>query len=148
MPDILHRVVIRSTAEEVYRALSTIEGLAGWWTRETRGDPSPGGAITFDFAGQASIRVLVAELRPQTRVEWEVTDGPDDWVGTRIRFDLADDAGFPAVLFSHSGWRAQTEFMHQCSTKWAVYLLSLKDLLEQGEGAPFPDDVRISVSAD
>jgi hypothetical protein len=33
--------------------------------------------------------------------------------------------------------------MHHCSTKWAVCLLSLKQLLETSAGAPFPRDVKI-----
>lgn len=30
--------------------------------------------------------------------------------------------------------------MHYRSTKWGVYMLSLKWLLEKGIGAPYPDD--------
>jgi len=36
------------------------------------------------------------------------------------------------------------EFMHHCSTKWATFMLSLKQLVETGKGAPSPDDVQIS----
>jgi hypothetical protein len=35
------------------------------------------------------------------------------------------------------------EFMLHCSTKWAVFLMSLKSLLETGTGAPDPRDVKI-----
>jgi hypothetical protein len=34
--------------------------------------------------------------------------------------------------------------MHHCSTKWAVFLLSLKALLETGAGSPFPHDTQIN----
>jgi hypothetical protein len=34
--------------------------------------------------------------------------------------------------------------MHHCSTKWGTFLMSLKRLLETGEGAPDPRDVHIS----
>ena len=34
--------------------------------------------------------------------------------------------------------------MHHCSTKWAAYLMSLKELVETGQGAPAPNDVQIS----
>jgi hypothetical protein len=56
-------------------------------------------------------------------------------VGTEIRFRLEwrDDQTF--VLFSHEGWRKPNEFMHHCSTKWATFLLSLKDLVENGKAA-------------
>ena len=39
MVDILHRVGVEgSTPEAVYRALTTVDGLAGWWTEDTTGD--------------------------------------------------------------------------------------------------------------
>jgi hypothetical protein len=46
--------------------------------------------------------------------------------------------------FKHAGWKEPVEFMHHCSTKWAIYLMSLKALVETGKGAPSPDDVQIS----
>jgi hypothetical protein len=33
--------------------------------------------------------------------------------------------------------------MHHCGTKWAVFLLSLKSLLETGKGAPAPNDIKL-----
>jgi uncharacterized protein YndB with AHSA1/START domain len=38
MVDILHRVGIKSAVAEVYAALTTAEGLAGWWTTNTQGE--------------------------------------------------------------------------------------------------------------
>ena len=38
--------------------------------------------------------------------------------------------------------------MHHCSTKWAMFLMSLKSLVETGTGAPFPNDVHISNKGD
>jgi hypothetical protein len=31
------------------------------------------------------------------------------------------------------------EFMYECSTQWAVFLLSLKSLVETGAGRPYPN---------
>ena len=50
---------------------------------------------------------------------------------------------YTIVLFKHEGWREPVEFMHHCSTKWATFLMSLKELLENGRGRPAPDDVLI-----
>ncbi len=47
------------------------------------------------------------------------------------------------VLFRHANWREVVEFTAHCSTKWATFLLRLKDLLETGKGRPAPDDLRI-----
>lgn len=45
--DILHRVGIKSSLNDVYGALTTREGLAGWWASDTRGDSSVGGVLQF-----------------------------------------------------------------------------------------------------
>jgi hypothetical protein len=58
--------------------------------------------------------------------------------------DLRQDGVYTIVLFEHRGWAEPVEFMNHCSTKWAVFLLSLKQLLETGHGSPDPDDVPIS----
>jgi hypothetical protein len=38
-------------------------------------------------------------------------------------------------------WKEPVEFMHHCSTKWGVFLLSLKSLLETGKGAAWPHEI-------
>ena len=48
--DILHKVGVKgSTPEKVYDALTTIDGLSGWWTRDTTGDAGLGGVVAFRF---------------------------------------------------------------------------------------------------
>jgi hypothetical protein len=71
-------------------------------------------------------------------------DGPPEWLGTKIRFDLKREDDYTVILFRHEGWKEPVEFMYHCSTKWAVFLMSLKSLVETGAGQPSPNDVRIS----
>jgi uncharacterized protein YndB with AHSA1/START domain len=143
MPDILHRVGIRSTTDAVYTALTSIEGLAGWWTTDTEGDGgNPGGVIRFRF-GAGGFDMRVADLKPGKHVLWEVVAGPEEWVGTHVRWDLRQVDEHAIVLFKHEGWKEPVEFMHHCSTKWALFLMSLKQLIEDGKGAPVPYDVKI-----
>ncbi len=145
MVDILHRIGVPSSPEDVYAALTTIDGLKGWWTETTKGDPDPGGVIEFRFAPVPDgFDMKVMDAQPGELVLWEVVDGPDEWVGTQVRFELKQEDGFTIVLFSHVGWREPVEFMHHCSTKWATYLMSLKHFLETGLGEPSPGDVAIS----
>ena len=42
---------------------------------------------------------------------------------------------FTIVMFAHTGWREPCAFMNHCSTKWATFLMSLKQLVETGSGA-------------
>ena len=143
MPDILHRVGIRAPLDDVYSALATRDGLAKWWTTDTRGESAIGSTVHFQFGDRGFFDMEVAELVPATRVLWRVTDGPAEWIGTTIRWDLKQEDDFAIILFNHEGWREPVEFMHHCSTKWAIFLMSLKTLLEAGKGAPFPNDVEI-----
>lgn len=142
MVDILHRVGIRSSVDDVYKALTTREGLAGWWTSNTQGESSVGGVLQFRF-GAGGFDMKVLELQPSTRVLWQVVDGPPEWIGTRVSWELKQDGDFVVILFKHLGWKEPVEFMHHCSTKWAVFLLSLKSLVETGKGAPDPNDTKI-----
>jgi len=143
MVDILHKVGIEgSTAEEVYAALTTLDGLAGWWTEDTTGGTDVGSVIAFRFAA-GGFDMLVRELDSAKRVQWQVVDGPEEWVGTTVSFDLRQEGDYTIVIFKHEGWREPVEFMHHCSTKWATYLMSLKAMVETGKGAPAPRDVKI-----
>jgi uncharacterized protein YndB with AHSA1/START domain len=141
--EILHKVgVADATTNDVYDALTTVDGLAGWWATDTSGDPSVGGVLKFRFEA-GGIDMEVVELEPGRSVRWRVADGPEEWLGTSVRWDLRQDDGWATVLFAHEGWSEPVEFMHHCSTKWGVFLLSLKQLVETGEGAPEPRDVKI-----
>ncbi|MFN3350835.1 SRPBCC family protein [Pseudorhodoplanes sp.] len=141
MPDILHRVGIKSSPNEAYKALTAIDGLADWWTNDTHGQSKVGEVIRFRFGDNGGFDMKVLELDPGKRVLWQVVDGPAEWIGTKISFDLRREDDFTVVLFKHQGWAEPVEFMHHCSTKWATFLMSLKSLIETGKGAPYPDDV-------
>jgi len=151
MTDILHRIgVLGSRPEPVYQALTTVDGLAGWWTVETRASSGASGTIhvgdviEFRFPPVGGFDIEVVESVPPDRVVWRVLDGPEEWIGTTITWDLQQDDDYTIVLFAHRDWAAPVEFMYHCSTKWASFLMSLKSLVETGEGAPAPADVQIS----
>jgi uncharacterized protein YndB with AHSA1/START domain len=147
MVDILHRVGIKSSPDAVYKALATREGVAGWWTNNTQGESKVGGLLKFSFSAGGSeiggFEMKVLELQPAKRVLWQVVGGPEEWIGTKISFELKQESNYAIVLFKHQGWKEPVEFMHHCSTKWAIFLMSLKSLVETGKGAPNPDDVKI-----
>jgi uncharacterized protein YndB with AHSA1/START domain len=142
MPDILHRVGIRSSAAKVFDALATLDGLSHWWIIGTTGDPAIGGTIHFDPAG-GGFDMRVLESRPGEVVRWKCTGGPQEWIGTELTFHLRQEKDQTVVLFTHAGWRDPMEFMHHCSTKWATFLLSLRNWVERSEGRPHPYDLKI-----
>jgi uncharacterized protein YndB with AHSA1/START domain len=147
MPDILHRVGVKASLADTYKAVATREGLAGWWTTSTTGESKVGGVLKFRFIADGvdigGFDMKVLEMKPAERVLWQVVDGPPEWIGTRVSWELKQEDDYSIILFQHLGWKEPVEFMHHCSTKWGSYLMSLKSLVETGKGAPSPDDVRI-----
>ncbi|MFI5924535.1 SRPBCC domain-containing protein [Micromonospora sp. NPDC051543] len=144
MVDILHRVGVVAPLDDVYRAVATPQGLASWWTTDTVGTSEVGGQLAFRFGDVGGFDMQVLELDPRGHVRWRVTGGPEEWVGTEVDWHLDQRGDYTIVLFAHQGWREPVEFMHHCSTKWATFLMSLKELVETGRGRPAPDDVAIS----
>jgi len=145
MVDIMHRVGIAGASPgAVYDALTTVDGLAGWWTEDTQGTSEVGGVLEFRFPPIGGFDMEVVDLVPGERVSWRVVDGPAEWIGTSVEWELRQDGDWTIVMFAHRGWSEPVPFLHHCSTKWATFLLSLKQLVESGEGVPAPGDLVIS----
>ena len=107
MADILHRIgVDNGSPQRVYDALSTLDGLSGWWAERTTGDTDPGGVIEFRF-GPGGIDMKVVELDPGRLVRWEVVGGPEEWIGTGVRFDIRQDGDWTTDAPGGFGARAR-----------------------------------------
>jgi uncharacterized protein YndB with AHSA1/START domain len=148
MADIIHRIGIKAPVSKVYAALSTVEGVAGWWTKNTTGDYKTGGNIKVQFNSPdgkevGSMEMEVTALEPDKKVQWRFKAGPDEWIGTDAVFDLYQDGEYTIVLFVHKNWSEVVEFMAHCSMKWGTFMLSLREFVETGKGKPSPDDLKI-----
>jgi uncharacterized protein YndB with AHSA1/START domain len=126
MPDILHRVGIKSSSlDAVYKALTTREGLSGWWTNDTQGEGKVGGVLQFRF-GAGGIDMKVLELQPAKRVLWQVVDGPKEWMGTKVSWDLKQEGDWTGVLFGERRSRAQRHQARQLGVSSASLCLPHK----------------------
>jgi uncharacterized protein YndB with AHSA1/START domain len=148
MVDIIHRIGIRAPVAAVYNALTTLDGLGHWWTEEVRGETCIGGRIEFSFrtkTGDLLGRMVMAvqDLDANKAVRWRCVEGPEEWVGTDITFELSEQDGQTIILFGHRNWREAVEATYHCSMKWATFLLSLREYLETGTGKPSPHDLKI-----
>lgn len=148
MANIIHRIGIKSSPAQVYKAIATIEGLAHWWTEEVEGNENKGGKIEFVFrteTGDIKGKMImeVQELNTEKSIRWRCIDGPPEWIGTVITFDLSIQGGQTIIIFGHRNWKEEIEFMAHCSMKWAVFLLSLREYVETGKGKPSPHDLKI-----
>lgn len=126
MVDILHRIGIKASTAQVYKSLTTIDGLANWWTEDTKGNLQVGGKIEFTFqnpTGEVIGKMVmkVTDLNDQKEVRWNCVDGPSDWIGTDITFQLSQQGDQTIILFGHRNWKEAVEATYHCSMKWAVF---------------------------
>jgi uncharacterized protein YndB with AHSA1/START domain len=143
MFEIRHRVGISGSAGDIYRLLTTDEGLSRWWTTDTRGAGDPGSVIAFRFDGDGP-DFEVVELIANQKVVWRHSgEIPPAWRGSEISFELEPAGKQIFVNFRHYNWATTDNFLAHCSTKWGVFMLSLKSCIETGRGQPFPDDIHI-----
>ena len=143
--EIRHRVGINAPIAEVYDAFATREGATRWWTRDVQGDDGVGGKLEYLFGSRdRMVTMEIVELTAPSRVVWRCIQGPDEWIGATMTFDLRAEGDETVVMFTHDGWREPVEFMHHCSTAWAYFLLSAKRGLEGGQATPYPDNELIS----
>jgi len=148
MADIIHRIGIKAPVSKVYNALSTVEGVADWWTKDTTGESKSGGTVKVLFRSPTgkelgTMQFEVTQLKPNQEVVWRFKSGPEEWLGTDVSFSLSQSGDYTMLMFGHKNWREPVEFMAHCSMKWATFLLSLKELVETGKGKPAPEDLKI-----
>jgi uncharacterized protein YndB with AHSA1/START domain len=104
MPDIFHQLQIKADVEEVFRAVSTPEGINVWWTNHCDGEPADGSVYELFFAPGYDWRAVVSKCVPNCTFELTMTNADEDWAGLRVGFELVDNDGTVVVKFYNSGW--------------------------------------------
>lgn len=126
--------------DRVSDALTTLGGLAGWWTSLVRGSPAAGGEIEFAFAGlDEKIVMRVDQATPPSTVIWTCLahTGHPEWQGTTIVFELIRDGNDAGVLrFRHIGLSPVLSCYETCDRGWDHFLASLLSYAQGGEGSP------------
>jgi len=124
--------------EKVYAALTTTEGLSGWWTTIVKAEAAVGAVVSFTFAGDFNPEMRVTALEPPAVVRWECAGGHEPWAQNTFRFELADKAGGTAVRFWQDYARELSDDAYGTyNFNWGYYLESLRQYCETGEGKPF-----------
>jgi uncharacterized protein YndB with AHSA1/START domain len=138
MADMLHQVYIDAPPQRVYDAISTGEGPKSWWTADTEAETRVGSIAVFGFFKRTTVfRMEIDELTPAKRIRWRCVDGPDEWKGTEISFELKENPEGGTVLdFRHGGWRSRDGAYPLCNTTWGALMIRLKDYVEGKNPGP------------
>ncbi len=137
MAGIKHYLLIKASPEKVYTALTTTEGLKGWWTLEAKAEEFVGGIAEFIFGDQYHNKMKVTYLEPNKKIGWECLGGDKEWVGTTIIFDIEKKGVDTILRFTHGNWKEETDFFASCNYHWGYYMSSLAKYCETGKGTPF-----------
>jgi uncharacterized protein YndB with AHSA1/START domain len=124
--------------EKVYRALTTEEGLAGWWSTVVGVQPGVGGVIDFRFARDFNPDMEVKTLNPNHLVGWKCIAGHDNWRDNTFSFGLRQSSGETDLMFVQVyAQELSDEVYGTYNRNWGHYLGSLKRFCETGTGTPF-----------
>lgn len=122
----------------VFAAVSTVDGLSGWWTTDTVGSPEPGGELRFTFTDGTAV-MRVDERTSPTVERWTCLghSGQPEWAQTTVAFRLTEvNPAVTRLEFAHGGLRPQLDCYHQCSAGWDYLMRSLAAYAETGTGRP------------
>ena len=133
-------ITAKITAAE---AIKKISNVPGWWgvtfsgSSEKQNDTfivKMGGDSFFDFT--------VAELIPDKRVVWLITDcympwyaDKKEWANTKLIFDLSETDGETSLNFMHQGLTPDVECYKDCEPGWTHWIrTSLWSYFTTGKG--------------
>lgn len=123
---------VEQSPEEVFKTLLNVRE---WWSGLFDESFEGSSEITgdeFSFragAGAHYSKQKLIEVVPHEKLVWEVTDSnlsfvdkPDEWVGTRLSFEISKGSDQTNVKFSHEGLVPEMECYDSCSSAWSQYI--------------------------
>jgi uncharacterized protein YndB with AHSA1/START domain len=138
----IHQVLdIETSNDNVWEALTTRDGLAGWWS--TRVEVSDAAAvesvIDFTFGGNFNPDMEITAVDADSAVEWKCVGGHGPWADNTFRFEVEGLDGDRTRLrfWQHYATELSDDEYGIYNFNWGYYLQSLKELVETGSGKPF-----------
>jgi hypothetical protein len=136
MKTILHAFDITAERAAVFDALTTLDGLAGWWTTSVGGAAGQGGVIDFTFGGDFNPLMRVGDVG-DGGVSWRCVGGHQPWSDNLFRFELGPDVPVSVMFRQEYAIELSDLAYATYNFNWGYYLDSLRLYLETGAGKPF-----------
>jgi len=137
MAAIVEELTIAAVPGRVFNALTQQDEIAGWWTNDLSAKPEVGSLAEFRFRPPAGVlQFEVAELNEGSKVHWISRQGPPQWAGTSVTWQLTPVPNGTKVVFTHEGFAQIDEANERTRGNWEYFLASLKSYLETGKGTP------------
>jgi uncharacterized protein YndB with AHSA1/START domain len=133
-----HEVWLPAETERVFEALTTREGLDGWWGKVVNAVPRVGSVVEFDHGLGDPLRMEITSLVPNERVTWrcisefaDPSNPASEWTGQTFQFDLmprenvellGGQQSVTVLRLRVTGWASEARWYGFCNTAWGTTL--------------------------
>ena len=137
MADIAMQLHIDADADTVYRAVSTAEGIHGWFTTTAEAGEGIGAVHELSFPGVPEPwKLNIADAEPAARLVLVGQNGP--WAGTTQTYEIVPEPqGGVTLRFTHAGFPAVDDGYRNFTYGWATKFVQLKAYAETGKPQAF-----------
>src|SRR5260370_7737226 len=102
MEGIVKELTIEAAPQRVWGAITQQDEIVRWWAYEARVKPEVGSLAEFRFRPPAGVlQFEVAELDEGSKVHWISRQGPPQWAGTSVTWQLTPVHNGTQVFFTH-----------------------------------------------
>jgi uncharacterized protein YndB with AHSA1/START domain len=124
---------------DAVKALTTKDGITGWWTDLAKVPTKIGGTLELTFPGMPMPFDLELVDRSDERVEWLSKSFPPPWAGTRMVWEISEnpDGSGTRLVMQHTGWTDDNPMIGIVTVGWGQIFANLKRYLETGSPDPF-----------
>lgn len=130
--DFTFKISTEITPERVF---NVIRDVRSWWSglhsEEFEGNTKE---LNDEFSFRAGEGVhyskqKLIEVIPNKKVVWLITESElsfleqkDEWVGTKVIFDISEKDGKTELVFTHEGLTPEIACYDSCAPAWSMYL--------------------------
>lgn len=125
-------LVTDRTPREVFQAITHVRSWwSGLYSEEYSGETEKlHDEFSFRAGGGAHYsKQKLVEVIPDKKVVWLITESEltflektDEWVGTKVIFEISEKDGQTQLVFTHEGLTPEIECYDSCAPAWSTYL--------------------------
>jgi uncharacterized protein YndB with AHSA1/START domain len=127
-------IEIAAPASEVWKALTTAEGIASWFAPGAAVEPGAGGKMTISWGEGMEYTNRIAIWEPESHLQ-TASDRPEPAPPNVIDYFIESRGGTTVLRLVHSGFGASADFDAEYESTghgWAIFMKMLKHSAERG----------------
>ena len=135
--DIVQKIQINAEPETIYLAITSHQGIEGWWAKHCHIADKVGGITKVHFTKEGQtfeMHFRIDELDKNKKVVWTCLHNSNPaWLNTHISFEINGHHKPAEVIFKHTRFDAKYDNTMETQS-WTHFMNSLKKYCETGLG--------------